>query len=81
MKKCRQHFALAIREALIYFGTEKGTRSAIFELTTEMVMNREWLNDCEIDKIITSTMIGVLWEGVTHDQLQGKLNFNSLFVL
>ena len=38
-----------------------------------MVMSRDWLDDEEIERIITATIIGVLWEGVTHDQLDVRL--------
>ena len=64
----KHHFSLAMREALIWFGTKlPPSKSNIFELTTEMVLNKDWINDTVVTKIISGSVIGVLWEGVTHE--------------
>lgn len=68
--ECQQHFSLVLREALLYFGR---IQSSIFELTLDMVMNRDWIKDSAVSKVIVNSIIGVLWEGVTHEEPQIRL--------
>ena len=45
----------------------------MFELTIDMVMNRDWVSDAVVAKVIVNSIIGVLWEGVTHEDSQVRI--------
>ena len=38
-----------------------------------MVMNRDWVTDSVVAKVIVNSIIGVLWEGVTHEDSQVRI--------